>query len=82
MQSHDHDAAMEDPELVRASKMPRLDTAQAVLQRQPADIPTPPKTFTCPLCQARIGRKGLAGHLRNAHQVDKPEFSAFALVGI
>ena len=68
---------MEDPESVRASKMPRTDTVQAVLQRQSIDIPTPPKTFICPFCQARIGRKGLAGHLRNAYQIDKPEFFSF-----
>ena len=51
--------------MVHAPKVPRVD------------IPTPPKTFTCPLCQASIGRKGLAGHLRNAHQVDKSEFFSF-----
>ena len=45
-----------------------------MLNRVPADIPTPPKTFLCPLCQHRIGRKGLAGHLRNVHQIDKPNF--------
>ena len=74
MQSHGPDAAIDDPELVRATKVPRVDT---VLNRTPADIPTPPKAFTCPLCQTRIGRKGLAGQLRNEHQIDKPEFFSF-----
>ena len=41
------------------------------------DIPAPPKSFVCSLCHERIGRKGLAGHLRNEHQVDKPEFFSF-----
>ena len=76
-QSHDPDAAPAESELTRASKMPRVDTVQATLNRRPADIPTPPKTFLCPLCQTSIGRKGLAGHLRNVHQVDKPEFFSF-----
>ena len=77
MQSHACDAAPADPESARASKMPRIDTVQAMLNRTPANIPKPPKTFLCPLCQISIGRKGLAGHLRNAHQVDKPEFFCF-----
>ena len=77
LQSHDPDAEPVEPELNRASKMPRVDTIQAMLNRVPADIPIPPKTFLCPLCQIRIGRKGLAGHLRNVHQVDKPEFFSF-----
>ena len=77
MQSHACDAAPADPESARASKMPRIDTVQAMLNRTPADIPKPPKTFLCPLCQTSIGRKGPAGYLRNAHQVDKPEFFSF-----
>ena len=77
MQSHDHEAAADDHVVPRVSKVPRLDTVQAVLTRTPADIPIPPKTFICSLCHARIGRKGLAGHLRNEHQIDKAEFFSF-----
>ena len=75
--SHAPDAAQVEPELTRASKMPRVDTVQAILNRDSADLPTPPKTFLCPLRLTRIGRKGLAGHLRSVHQVDKPEFFSF-----
>ena len=77
MLSHDPDTRIVVSESARASKWPRVDTVQAMLTHAPADIPQPPKMFLCPLCQTHIGRKGLAGHLRNAHQVDKPEFFSF-----
>ena len=77
MLSHDHDTGFATSEPARASKKPCVDTVQAMLTQAPADIPQPPKMFLCPLCQTHIGRKGLAGHLRNAHQVDKPEFFSF-----
>ena len=77
MLSHDHDTGIVASESARASKKPRVDTVQAMLTHAQADIPQPPKMFLCPLCQIHIGRKGLAGHLRNAHQVDKPEFFSF-----
>ena len=49
----------------------------AVLARPAGNIPCSPRSFRCPLCQEHIGRKGLAGHLRKDHQVDKPPFFDF-----
>ena len=53
------------------SKVPRVDTVQAALNRTPIDIPVTSKSFVRPLCLDTIGRKGLAGHLCKEHQIDK-----------
>ena len=61
----------------RASKIPRIDTVQAMFARTIVDIPAPLKSFACPLCLETIGRKGLASQFRKDHQVDKPAFFDF-----
>ena len=48
-----------DGQVVRASKIPKLDTAPAMLNKPQQAIPDPLKVFQCPLCLDQVGRQGL-----------------------
>ena len=41
------------------------------------DCPQPAKSYTCPICQAQLGRKALVAHLRNIHQAERPSHFPF-----
>ena len=76
MSTHGHEVQADD-NLVRAAKIPKLDTVPAMLAKPSQVIVTPSKSFKCPLCLEMIGRKALAGHLSKEHQVVKPPFFVF-----
>ena len=76
MSTHGHEVQA-DGNLVRAAKIPKLDTVPAMLTKPSQVIVTPSKSFKCPLCLEMIGRKALAGHLSKEHQVVKPPFFIF-----
>ena len=76
LSTHGHDVQA-DGQLVRAAKIPKLDTVPIMLNKPCQPIDAPSKSFRCPLCLETVGRKALAGHLSKEHQVVKPPFFVF-----
>ena len=74
--THGHEVQA-DGQIVRAAKIPKLDTVPNMLNKLCQHIDAPSKSYQCPLCLETVGRKALAGHLSRDHQVVKPPFFAF-----
>lgn len=72
-----HDLTTDGP-LVRAAKIPKLDTVTAMLHKPASVIVAPSKSYQCPICLEQIGRKALARHIVLISQ----PFSPFNQVGI
>ena len=52
-------------------------TIKQMLALPVADCPQPAKSYTCPICQAQLGRKALVAHLQNVHQAGRPSHFPF-----
>ena len=76
LSTHGHEVQA-DGQLVRAAKIPKLDTIPIMLNKPCQPIEAPSKSFPCPLCLETVGRKALANHLSKEHQVVKPPFFVF-----
>ena len=66
-----------DPPLAKRGRPTGDDTIPHRLRATTTEIPVPIQEHECPLYFEHLGRKVVASHLRNVHQIDKPSSFPF-----
>ena len=72
-----HAATDIDPPPAKRGRPIGADTIAHRLRATTTEIPVPIQELECPLCFEHLGRKAVASHLRNVHQIGKPSSFPF-----